>query len=64
MNQFVTQVRTESLQAQKSKDPLVTLAESDEVANQLIDKNIAEVLLSNGDCLIDLHITDQQVYNK
>jgi hypothetical protein len=55
----VTQVRTESLQAQKSKDPLVTLAESDEVANQLIDKNIAEVLLNNGDCLIDLHITDQ-----
>jgi hypothetical protein len=40
------------------------MAESEEVGNQLIDKAIAEVLLSHGDALLDLHITDQKVYNK
>ena len=40
------------------------LAESEEAANQLIDKNIGETLRQHGACLIECHITDQQVYNK
>lgn len=40
------------------------LGENEEVANQLIDTNIGEVLQKYGDCLYELHITDQQVYNK
>jgi hypothetical protein len=42
----------------KNKVGFVALAESEEVGNQLIDKNIADVLINCGDALIDLHITD------
>jgi hypothetical protein len=48
----------------KNKVGFTALAESEEVGNQLIDKNIGEVLMNQGDALIDLHITDQKVYNK
>jgi hypothetical protein len=41
-----------------AKDYLVTLAESEEAANQLIDRNIGEILSASGDSLIDMHITD------
>lgn len=57
--QFVSQVKLESLpQNPKSKVGFVALAESEEVGNHLIDKNIADVLINSGDALIDLHITD------
>lgn len=42
----------------------MALAESEEVGNQLIDKNVADVLMNSGEALLDLHITDQKVYNK
>jgi len=41
-----------------AKDNLVVLAESEEAANQLIDKNIGEILSTAGESLLDLHITD------
>jgi len=64
-SQFVSQIKLENLPNNpKSKSEFVALAESEEVGNHLIDKNIADVLLSSGDALIDLHITDQKVYNK
>jgi hypothetical protein len=38
---------------------LVVLAENEEVGNQLIDKNIGDVLKTYGEmALLDLHITD------
>ena len=40
------------------------LAESEEATNQIIDKNIGDVLRLHGSCLIECHITDQMVYNK
>jgi hypothetical protein len=48
----------------KSKTGFVALAESEEIGNQLIDKNIADVLINSGEALLDLHITDQKIYNK
>lgn len=64
-SQFVSQIKLENLPNNpKSKSGFVALAESEEVGNHLIDKNIADVLLCSGDALIDLHITDQKVYNK
>jgi len=41
-----------------AKDYLATLAESEEAANQLIDRNIGEILSTSGESLIDIHITD------
>lgn len=62
---FISQIKTENLSAPKgAKDYLATLAESEEAANQLIDRNIGEILSTSGESLIDMHITDQQVYNK
>lgn len=46
------------------KDYLIVLAENEEVANQVIDKSIGEILQKYGDCLQELHVTDQKVYNK
>lgn len=46
------------------KDYLIVLGENEEIANQIIDVNIGEILKKHGDCLYDIHITDQQVYNK
>ena len=40
------------------KDYLIVLGENEEVANQLIDVNIGELLKKHGDCLYELHITD------
>jgi hypothetical protein len=40
------------------------MAEAEEIGNQVIDKNIGEILSNYGEALIDLHITDQKVYNK
>ena len=55
----MSQVKLENLpQNPKSKVGFVALAESEEVGNHLIDKNIADVLINSGDALIDLHITD------
>jgi len=63
--QFVSQVKLDHLPHNpKNKVGFVALAESEEVGNQLIDQNIADVLMSNGEALLDLHITDQKVYNK
>jgi hypothetical protein len=42
----------------KNNVGFTALAESEEVGNQLIDKNIGEVLMNSGEALIDLHITD------
>jgi hypothetical protein len=42
----------------KNKAGFAALAESEEVGNQLIDKNIADVLMKYGDAFVDLHITD------
>lgn len=76
---FVTQVKADHLPvpkppvnlkdkkemaAYKKSKHLVVLAESDEAANFLIDTSIGEVLQKHGDCLMDMHITDQEVYNK
>lgn len=46
------------------KDYLIVLAENEEVANQVIDKSIGDILQKYGDCLQELHVTDQKVYNK
>lgn len=63
--QFVSQVKLEHLpQSPKNKYQFVALAESEDVGNQLVDKNVADVLLNSGEALLDLHITDQKVYNK
>lgn len=44
---------------------LVCMAESEELANQLIDKNVGDCLKTYGEkALLDLHITDQQVYSR
>jgi hypothetical protein len=40
------------------------LAESEEAANFLIDAGVGPVLAAHGNALLDLHITDQEVYNK
>ena len=44
---------------QARKDYLIVLGENEEVANQLIDKSIGEMLQKYGDCLLELHVTDQ-----
>ena len=49
---------------QARKDYLIVLGENEEVVNQLIDKSVGEILQKYGDCLLELHVTDQQVYNK
>lgn len=46
------------------RDHLIVLGENEEVTNQLIDRAIGDILQKHGDCLQELHITDQQVYNK
>ena len=46
------------------KDYLIVLGENEEITNQLIDSQIGDVLQKYGSCLYELHITDQQVYNK
>lgn len=43
---------------QAKKDHLIALGENEEIANQLIDKSVGEVLQKYGDCLEELHITD------
>ena len=45
-------------------DYLIVLGENEEITNQLIDSQIGNVLQKYGHCLYELHITDQQVYNK
>ena len=46
------------------KDYLIVLGENEEIVNQLIDKNVGEILQKYGECLHELHVTDQKVYNK
>lgn len=48
----------------KSSNHLVVMAESEEAANFLIDASVGPILQAHGDRLVDLHITDQEVYNK
>jgi hypothetical protein len=60
---FVSKVNSNHLNGPGS-DRLVALAESEEAANQLIDKEIGGILSQFGDSLIDLHITDREIYNK
>lgn len=44
---------------------LVCMAETEEAANALIDKNVGDCLRTYGEkALVDLHITDQQVYSR
>ena len=43
---------------------MIVLGENEEVANQIVDKSIGELLQKYGGCLHELHVTDQQVYNK
>lgn len=45
-------------------DNLLAYAEDDAFANQLIDRSVGEILRQSNDALLELHITDQQVYNK
>ena len=49
---------------QSKVDHLIALGENEEVANQLIDKSVGDLLQKYGSCLEELHVTDQQVYNK
>jgi hypothetical protein len=44
---------------QAKRDYLIVLGENEEIANQLIDKNCGEILQKYGDCLQELHVTDQ-----
>jgi len=61
----VSQIKLDNLPNNpKKKDGFAALAESEEVGNQLIDQNVAQVLNQYGEALLDLHITDQKVYNK
>jgi len=74
--QFLSQVKADNLPVPKpptnkkeareyqANDHLVVLAESEEVANFIVDKNVGDVLRLYGSCLLECHITDQQVYNK
>ena len=69
--QFVSQVKADNLPVPKPpsnkkeakefkrSDHLVVLAESEEAANQIVDKNIGDVLNQYGNCLMECHITDQ-----
>ena len=73
---FLNQVKADNLPVPKpvsdgpgkrmrQPDHLVVLAENDETANQIIDKNIGDMIINSGnDSLIELHITDQRIYNK
>ncbi len=44
---------------QSKIDHLIALGENEEVANQLIDKSVGDVLQKYGGCLEELHVTDQ-----
>jgi len=68
---FVTQVKCDNLPVptqptKKSKVPdcLVVLAESSEVADLIVDRPNGELLAKNSAQLLDVHITDQMIYNK
>lgn len=45
-------------------DNLLAYAEDDAFANQLIGREVGALLKQSEDALLELHITDQQVYNK
>lgn len=51
--------------ADKSKNTLMILTEHDEIANQLIDSNIGQELISftESGMLHELHVTDMCTYN-
>ena len=62
--EFLTQVRNPNLPIEKGvRDPLICLTESDEASTQIVDKEIGSILTKYGSALIDLHITDRQIYN-
>lgn len=79
LSKFVTQVKADYLPTPqaptdsknkkemakfKKANYLVVLAESEEAANFLIDPSIGSVFAEHSARLLDLHITDQEVYNK
>ena len=76
LSNFVVQVKADNLpvpvvpsskkelKKYKQSDHLIVLAESEEAANSIIDSKIGEILQHNGEVLLDVHITDQEVYNK
>lgn len=65
LKQFVSETTLDHLPTNpKNKNGFAALAEAKEIGNQLIDANIAEVINKYGDALLDVHITDQQIYNK
>ena len=41
------------------RDHLIVLGENEEIANQLIDTSIGNMLQAHGSCLYELHVTDQ-----
>ena len=76
LKNFVMQVKADNLpvptvpsnkkdlKKYRQSDHLIVLAESEEAANGIIDSKVGEILQNNGDVLLDVHITDQEVYNK
>jgi len=76
LSKFVVQVKADNLpvpavpsnkkdlKKYKQSDHLIVLAESEEAANSIVDSKIGEILQENGEMLLDVHITDQEVYNK
>jgi len=49
----------------KTKSSLLVMSEHDSITNQLIDQEVADILLHKSfhGLLQELHITDQQTYN-
>ena len=48
----------------KAESDLIVLAESDEVANHVIDNQVGDILSKFGDYHIqEIHITDQKLFN-
>lgn len=64
--EFLSVIRAQNLSGPQggAKDRVVVLAESEDATNQIIDREIGSILSNHSESLIDLHITDHQVYNK
>lgn len=58
---FVSQIRPAHL---PHTSGLTTLGESQECVDQLVDRAVAEKLQQAGTSLLEVHITDRQIYNK
>lgn len=47
----------------ENRNGYLIMSEHDEIANQLIDSKVGQLLLNGKDFLEELHVTDQKTYN-